>query len=149
MSDKAAALLECWADWRRTARWIGIVAPNPHPPSMLGILIKRTVQSGGEQYAHNDTPPRPDYDEALMGEVDRAVAGLQRTQRLAVMVHYCRAPYQTAERKARMCGCGVRAYWHRLETAHAAIEKKCCKSCTVAVKACYEWRSDAKRNPGR
>ena len=118
MTDRTRELLTCWADWRGSSnnrRQIRqVIGLQPTAQSTLGRLV-RMVRQGGELWEHNAPPPQ--YNEALMAQVDRIVQDMAPDARSAIFVEFVDLPYASQTKKGRRLGLSQRGYSHRISRA--------------------------------
>jgi len=115
---RVVALLECWAAWRGSVR--RVLLGHMQPRCTLGRLV-RLARQEGELWEHNQS--QEVFDDELMGQVDRLIAGMAMELRDVLMMAYVVGPYLPTKKRARRLKCSQRTYFYRLKEAHQKVEE--------------------------
>ena len=118
MSERARNLLVAWADWRGNVRQVMRLRRSPQ--CNLGRLVK-IARQGGELWDHNE-PYRVEYNEQIMGQVDRIVSAMEWGRRSAVFMEFVDGPYLEVRQKAKKLGLPKSTYYSRVKAALAEVE---------------------------
>lgn len=113
------ALLQCWAQWRGTVKQV--MGLKSSPQCNLGRWM-RLARQGGEQWEHNLPEYREIFDDEVMGEVDRVVAGMPQRLRDTVFLVYVNGRYLSPRQRAKRLQCTERMYYYRLKEVHDIVD---------------------------
>ena len=117
MSDRARELLTAWADWRGSV--VQVMRLRRTAQSPIGRWMKRAIK-GYDIW--EDAEPEVQYNDELMGIVDRIVAGMPDGGRDVIMLTYVKGRGMSRDAKAKRMSMTRPAFDRAMSRAHRYVD---------------------------